>query len=118
MRFFCHLSIFLNLEDVMYSIVDIKGKQYKVETGKVISVDHIAGEVGSVFDEIKVLLLKKEQDVKIGTPYLDNVKVIAKIKEQKKDPKIKVVHFKSKANIRTVNGHRQQKTDLIIESIS
>ncbi len=102
----------------MYSIVEIKGKQYKVEVGKVLSVDHIEKDAGSVFEDIKVLLHKNDSGVRIGTPYLEDVKVLAKIKEQKKDPKVKVVHYKAKTNIRTVNGHRQQKTDLAIESIS
>ena len=101
----------------MYLIVKIKGKQYKAELGKILSVDRIDGEVGATFEDIKVLLHKSDKEIKVGTPYLDNIKVIAKIKEHKKDPKVKVVHYKAKTNIRTVNGHRQQKTNLAIESI-
>ena len=101
----------------MYSIVEIKGKQYKAEAGKVLSVDHLEGEIGSAFEDIKVLLHKNDKDVQVGTPYLKGIKIVAKIKAQKKDPKVKVVHYKPKTNIRTVNGHRQQKTELMIESI-
>ena len=102
----------------MYSIVEIKGKQYKVKTGSVIFVDHIEAELGANVKDIKVLLNKTENQVQVGTPYLEDIKVIAKVQEQTKDNKIKVVHYKSKTNIRTVNGHRQQKTKLLIESIS
>ena len=102
----------------VYSIVEIKGKQYKVQPGKYIFVDKIEGENDQTFTEIKVLMYFNGSEVKIGQPYLEDVKIIAKVLEQIKDDKVKVVHYKAKKKIRKTQGHRQKYTKLQIESIN
>ena len=101
----------------MYTIVEIKGKQYKAEVGSTLSVDHIDEKPGEPVEGIKVLLWKKEKEVKLGTPYLEEVKVSASVVSQKKDKKIKVVHYKPKINYKKIHGHRQKKTEVKIERI-
>ena len=44
--------------------------------------------------------------------------VMAKIVDNFKDKKIKVVKFKSKSRYLKTQGHRQQKTKVLIEKIS
>ena len=102
----------------MYSIVEIKGKQYQVEAGQELLVDRLSEAANEKVNGIKVLFYKdKSNQVKVGSPYLDKVKVSATILDQVKDKKVKVVHYKSKINYKKVHGHRQQYTKIKIDSI-
>ena len=56
-------------------------------------------------------------DVKVGAPFLDGAKVTAKVLKQGKDKKILVYKYKSKANYRRRQGHRQPYTKVSIEKI-
>ena len=102
----------------VYSVVEIKGKQYKVQPGKYVLVDKLEGEKNQDFTEIKVLMHSTGSEVKIGQPYLEDIKVVAKILDQVKDEKVKIMRYKAKKKIRRVQGHRQRYTKLQIESIS
>lgn len=101
----------------MYAIVEIAGKQYKLSEGDLINVDKLNQEGPEVnFD--KVLLLVKENDVKVGTPVLNNVKVIAEIVEKEvKGEKVIVYKFKRRKNFRRKKGHRQKFTKIRIKKI-
>ena len=55
----------------------------------------------------KVLLIDDNKDTKIGEPYLDKAKVEAKFIEEARDPKIRIMQFKSKSNYLKRKGHRQ-----------
>ena len=101
----------------MYSIVEIKGKQYKVEEGKEVEVDFLDLEKDSALEDYKVLLHQGEETL-VGTPYLENVKIEAKVVEDTKGEKLRVVHYKPKTNYRKVNGHRQKYTKLKVNKIS
>lgn len=105
---------------IMYAIIETGGKQYKVEEGKTVTCEKLAGETGATIVFDKVLLLKKDEGdtAKIGSPYVLNAKVTAKILKQKKGEKITVFKYKSKKRYRRKTGHRQVHTQLVIESIS
>lgn len=98
-------------------ILEIKGKQYPAEEGDVLRVDRIDAEVGSPFNEIKVLFHREGDRVQVGKPYLENVKVVSKVEEEVRDKKVRVVHYKPKKDIRSLQGHRQRYTHLKIEKI-
>ncbi len=99
------------------TIVEIKGKQYPTKAGDTILVDKINEENDKEFNDIKVLLHKSNDDVLIGTPFLENVKVKAKVQETIRGKKVKVVHYKPKSGIRKTQGHKQSYTSLHIENI-
>ena len=61
----------------MYAIVDIAGQQFKVEAGNEIFVNRLMAGKGAVLEFDKVLLIDNEGAVKVGSPYLDGVKVNA-----------------------------------------
>ena len=90
----------------MYAMVEIKGKQYKAEGGTVLKVDRIDGANGDALDFDSVLLLKKEDSVKIGTPYIEGAKVRTTLEESKKDKKVVIFKFKKRKGYRRKQGHR------------
>ena len=101
----------------MYAIIETGGKQVKVEVGSKIYVEKLDAEVGSEFTFDKVLLVGGES-TKVGAPYVKGATVVAKVDKQGKEKKILVFKYKSKANYRRKQGHRQPFTALTVESIN
>jgi len=100
-----------------FVIVEQGGKQYQAAEGKAIEVDRLPNEVGETLTLEDVLLTVDDGDVKIGTPLLKGVKVQAKVLDHFKGRKILVFKYRPKQRYRVKNGHRQQYTRLLIESI-
>ncbi len=102
----------------MYAIVDTFGSQVKVEEGKKVVVPYIDEEVGKELEFDKVLLLSDEKDIKVGQPYLENVKVTGKIVAKQKEKKIIVFKYKKRKRQSKKQGHRQRYSVLEISKIS
>lgn len=102
----------------MYALIDYKGKQFKVSEGDEIVVDRIDEEVGSKVEIASVLLLKNDDTVKVGTPYVEGAKVSATISENFRDKKVLVYKYKSKKDYHKMYGHRQHYTRIKIDSIT
>ena len=101
----------------MYAIVNTGGKQYKIQQGDVLRVEKIPGEVGSPVSFDKVLMFSDGENVNIGRPVLDNVAVKGHIVDQGKGKKIVVFKYKRRKRYRRKLGHRQQYTEIKIDSI-
>ena len=102
----------------MYAIVDIDGKQMKVEKGKKIFVNRLEGEKGASVDFTKVLLTDDNGSVKVGTPYVEGVNVKATIVDHVKADKVLVFKKRRRKGYQKLNGHRQCLTQILIEEIA
>ena len=102
----------------MYAIVDIAGQQIKVEKGKKIFVNRLAGEKGASVDFDKVLLTDNEGDVKVGTPYVEGASVKATIVDHLKADKVLVFKKRRRKGYQKLNGHRQCLTQILIDEIA
>jgi large subunit ribosomal protein L21 len=101
----------------MWAVVEINKKQYLVEKGKVYLVERLKEEKKEIIFE-NVLLYVDNNKVKIGNPYLKDVKVKAEILGEEKGEKIIVYKFKRRKKYRKKQGHRQIYTRLKITEIS
>ena len=101
-----------------YAVVTSGGKQYKVIEGQVLEIDKIEAESGANYTLDKVLLTVDGDSIHVGTPYLKDTVVIAKVLEQVKGDKIRVAKFKAKARYRKVQGFRAQLTRIKISSLA
>ncbi len=101
----------------MYAVIASGGKQYKVKAGEILRVEKIQGEVGEPISFEKVLMFSDGENVRIGQPDLDNVAVRGHIVEQGKSKKIIVFKYKRRKRYRRKQGHRQQFTEVKIDSI-
>lgn len=101
----------------MYAVIATGGKQYRVSEGDVVFVEKLTGEVDEEIVFTNVLTVVQDGEVKIGAPYLDGAKVTGKVVKQGKDKKILIFKYKSKANYRRKQGHRQPYTKVAIEKI-
>ena len=102
----------------MYAIVDIAGKQYKVEKNKFIYTDRIVGDEGSKVDFENVLLISDGNKTEVGVPAVTGAKVSGKILSHLKDDKVIIFKMKRRKGFRKKNGHRQFLTKVLIENIS
>ena len=102
----------------MYAVLEIAGKQYKVENDKYVYVDKLQGAEGDKVDFDKVLLVDNDGDVKVGAPVVEGAKVSGKILAQEKADKVIVFKKKRRKGYQKKNGHRQEMTKVLIESIS
>ncbi len=102
----------------MYAIVDIAGKQYKVEKDKFIYTNRLAGEEGSSISFDNVLLISDNGKTDVGAPAVKGAKVSGKILSHLKDDKVIVFKMKRRKGFRKKNGHRQALTKVLIENIS
>jgi len=100
----------------MYALMEFKGKQYKAEKGAILEVDKIDAEVGQTVDIDSVLLVSGDQ-VTVGAPYVQGVKVQAVVEGHKKAKKIIVFKYKPKKDYRRKKGHRQQHSVIKINDI-
>ncbi len=102
----------------MYAIVEIAGKQFRVEKDKVLKVPYLHAEIGEVIEFDRVLLLDDGKEVKIGRPVIEDVKVAAKVVEHGRDKKIIVFKKKRRKGYRVKKGHRQHFSKIQIENIA
>ena len=100
-----------------YAIVESGGKQYRAVEGSINEVDLMDAEIGAKVDFDKVLLLVEDEKVSIGTPILKGTMVSSEVVDHVKGPKVTIFKYSPKKRIRVKTGHRQQYTQLKIESI-
>ena len=101
----------------MYAIVETGGKQIKVSIGDKIFVEKLDAEAGKDITLDKILYLGGEKVV-VGNPYVKGATVTAKVEKQGKEAKMIIYKYKSKANERKKQGHRQPYTCLVIKAIN
>jgi large subunit ribosomal protein L21 len=102
----------------MYAIVDIAGKQFKVEANKYVYAPLMEGPNGTQVSFDKVLLIDDGASVSVGTPVIKGASISGKIMEHVKGDKEIVFKKKRRKGYAKKNGHRQQYTRVMIESIS
>ena len=102
----------------MYALIEIQGKQYKIEEGSIVKVDRLANKVGDSLELKSVLLTSEEGKVSIGEPYVKGVKVKAVVTEHGRDKKVLIYKYKRRKKYRKRQGHRAQFSLLKIEDIS
>jgi len=100
----------------MYAIIEIGGKQYRVEKDATINIDKIGDQNETVTLE-KVIMCVDGDKVMIGQPYLSNVKITAKNIGVVKNKKVKGIKFKKRKNYTRTLGHRQEYLQLKISDL-
>lgn len=103
----------------MFAVIQTGGKQYKVTKDRVIKVEKIEGNPGSIVELTQILMIGEASKPSfIGTPTVKGALVTAEITGQLKDSKVLVFKKKRRQNYRRKAGHRQELTELKILNIS
>ena len=101
----------------MYAVIKTGGKQYKVFEGRFLEIEKLDLAQGEKVIFEQVLMVVDDDDVKIGTPFVANAKVEAKIIAEGKGKKINIIKFKRRKNSIKRQGHRQLFTKVEISKI-
>jgi large subunit ribosomal protein L21 len=102
----------------MTVIFEDRGRQYTVKKDDVIYIDKIDLKEQDKIEFDKILFLKDNENVKIGTPYVEKGKVSATVIKNVRDDKIIVFKFKRKKNYKRTKGHKQPYTMIKIDEIT
>jgi len=103
--------------EIMYAIVEIAGQQFKVEKDKKLFVHHLEASEGDSVDFEKVLLVDNDGVIAVGTPTVEGAKITAKVLAHVKGEKVIVFKKKRRKTYQKMNGHRQQFTQIQVETI-
>jgi large subunit ribosomal protein L21 len=102
----------------MFAVIESGGKQHTVSEGDQLKVELLPGEEGASIEFDKVLMISDGSASKIGSPFVENAKVMAKLISHGKAEKIKIFKMKRRKDYRRTYGHRQKFTEILIESIN
>ena len=101
----------------MYAIVELGGRQWKVEPGTRLDINRVTTKVGEAMTVDRVLLAYDGQAVNIGRPYVDGAQVVCEVLEHRLGPKRISYHFRRRENWRKTVGHRQPLSRLMVKEI-
>ena len=102
----------------MYAVIKTGGKQHKVAEGEILKVEKLKASEGDPIDITDVLLIEKDGEVTLGSPYIEGAKVTAKILRHGKEDKVTIIKMKRRKDYRKKQGHRQNYSEIQIEQIS
>lgn len=101
----------------MFAIIEACGKQYQVEEGRYVDLELLEEKVDDTVTFDNVVMIVNGEKSKVGQPYVKNATVTGKVLRHAKDKKIIVYKQRCKKGYRRTQGHRQQFTRVMIESI-
>ena len=101
----------------MYAVIRSGGKQYRVEPGKTIRVETLEGKLGGKITFDDVLSVHTGEKKFVSADDISKVKVVGKIVEQGRGPKLKTLKYKTVGQYNILRGHRQNYTAVQVSDI-
>ena len=101
----------------VYAIVRCGGRQEKASVDDVLTVDKLAGEVGSTVT-LPAVLIVDEGKVVSDPADVRSYQVTAEIIGAAAGPKINMIHYRNKTGYKRRVGHRQHYTQLKVTGIA
>ena len=101
----------------MYAVIETGGKQYRVEVGTEVQVEHLEVEPGHEITLDRVLLVADGATASIGRPLVTDAVVSAQVLRQDRGEKVISFKYRPKARRRVKKGHRQELTVLRVTDV-
>ena len=101
----------------MYAIVEISGRQFKVEKKQKLFVNRLDAQEGKKVSFENVLMVNDGTKFSVGTPNVSGAQVDAKVLKHLKSDKVIVFKKKRRKGYKVRNGHRQAITEIEISDI-
>ncbi len=102
----------------MYAIVQMGGRQWRVEPGTKLEINRLPLEVGAQHTVEQVLFARDGEQVSVGKPFVAGASVVCEVTEHKLGPKVISFHYRRRENWRKKRGFRASLTRLVVKSIS
>lgn len=100
-----------------YAIVETSGKQLRVEPGRFYDVDRLALDVDDQVTLERVLFVNNDGESIVGQPVVEGATVVGSVVSHLRGRKIIVYKMQPKKKTRKKQGHRQELTRVMINSI-
>jgi large subunit ribosomal protein L21 len=100
-----------------YAIVETSGQQFWVQPNRYYDIDRVAADVDSTVTLENVLLVNDGTAATLGQPYVAGASVEIKVMAHRRGPKLLVYKMRPKKKTRRKNGHRQELTRVMVQSI-
>jgi len=101
-----------------YAIVEASGQQFWLQPNRYYDFDRLEGAVGDKVTLKEVLLVSGKSGASLGKPYVKDALVNLKVLAHRRGPKVIVYKMQKKKKTRRKNGHRQELTRVMVESIT
>jgi len=99
------------------AVIQTGGKQYLVSEGETLEVELLNSDDKKV--SFETLLVIDGASVKVGTPLVEKIKVLAEVVEADiQNDKVTAIRYKAKKRVHKLHGHRQHKTVVKVVSIA
>ena len=102
----------------MYAIIKDGGKQYKVEEGDILLLDKKNLEPKSKIEINEVLLVNDGNELKIGTPLVENAKVELEVINEGRGKKVIIFQKRRRKDSKRKRGFRRDFTRVKVTKIS
>ena len=102
---------------MIYAILEASGRQIWVQPGRFYDINKVSANPGEHIKLEKILFFKQNEDVQLGTPCIPNMYIKGKVLKHFRGRKLTVFKMKPKKNMQSKNGHRQELSRILIESI-
>lgn len=102
----------------LYAIVEASGQQFWLQPNRYYDLDRLDAAVDDTVTLEQVLLVKDSKGATLGQPYVKGASVELKVLEHRRGPKIIVYKMRPKKKTRRKNGHRQELTRVMVQSIT
>ena len=102
----------------VYAIVETSGQQFWLQPNRYLDIDRLAAEVDSTVTLETVLLVKDAKGTTVGQPYVKGATVELKVMAHRRGPKLLIYKMRPKKKTRRKNGHRQELTRVLVQSIT
>ena len=101
----------------VYAVIKTGGKQYKVSEGDKLRVEKLSCDVDTEIEFAEVLMVADNGDVKVGKPFIEGAKVVAKVVANGKGAKVVSFKYKPETGYHRKKGHRQPFTEVVVTAI-
>ncbi|MGI8933802.1 MAG: 50S ribosomal protein L21 [Phormidesmis sp.] len=101
-----------------YAIIAAGGTQLRVEPGRVYDLNRLPVEADEQITIDSVLLVENDGDLSIGQPLVEGATVSGTVLSHLRGKKVIVYKMQPKKKTRKKQGHRQELTRVMIDSIT
>ena len=105
-------------ENNLFAIAETSGRQFLFKVNKYYDLDRINAKEKEIITLENILLIKENNNISIGKPYIKNAKVELEVMSHLRDKKIIVYKMRPKKKTRRKMGHRQELTRVMVKSIT
>ena len=102
----------------MYAVIKSGGKQYRVAAGDTVKIETVQGDVGQQLKLTDVLTVADGNNVRFGAPFVSGAAVMATVLGHGRHEKVTIFKMRRRKHFQKHGGHRQNYTELRIDSIN